>query len=160
MKKLFLLLIFILLCSPIFAADDLPNHVGWVNDFAGILDAGTKAKLTAIIDSLEKKNGAEIAVVTVKEVGENYTPKDFATALFKKWGIGKKGVDSGVLFLVSIGDRRVEIETGYGVEGVLTDGKSGEILDTYVVPYFKKNDYPGGILAGVDAIVALLAPVD
>jgi uncharacterized protein len=72
------------------------------------------------------------------------TPKEYATELFNRWGVGKREADNGVLLLVSLGDRRVEIETGYGMEAILPDAVAGEILDTAVVPRFRAGDIPGG----------------
>ncbi len=97
-----------------------------------------------------------MAVVTVPETAPAASPKTFATELFNKWGIGKKGKDNGVLFLISVGDRRVEIETGYGVEGILPDAKVGNIINTQIIPRFKKGDFEGGTLAGTKALVVIL----
>lgn len=131
----------------------------WVSDGAEVMDSGSEAQINAYIDELEKKTGAEIAVVTVKKCETILSAgryemdvKDFAVNLFNSWGIGKKEQNNGVLVLVSIGQRRIEIETGYGVEGILPDGKVGAILDKQVIPYFKKDDYAGGIAQGVFAL--------
>ncbi|MEL6816031.1 MAG: TPM domain-containing protein, partial [Cyanobacteria bacterium J06598_3] len=82
--------------------------------------------------------------------------KTFATELFNAWGIGKAGEDNGVLFLVSKGDRRTEVETGYGMEGILPDAKVGRILDTQVTPQFKAGNFDGGITSGTMAIVSAI----
>ncbi|MFN3690310.1 MAG: TPM domain-containing protein, partial [Fimbriimonadales bacterium] len=74
------------------------------------------------------------------------------TALFNRWGVGKRDADNGVLMLVALGNRRVEIETGYGMEAILPDAVAGEILDTAVIPRFRKGDISGGVIAGVEAI--------
>jgi uncharacterized protein len=111
-----------------------------------------------MIDELGAKNGAEMAVVTVLETSPAASPKEFATKLFNYWVIGKKGKDNGVLFLISVKDRRVEIETGYGVEGVLPDAKVGNIIETQITPRFKQRDFDGGTLAGTRAIVVTLEP--
>ncbi len=142
---------------------EVPNprqvNGGWVTDTAGMLDETTEAKLNSLISELEAKNGAEMAVVTVPETAPSASPKEFATALFNYWGIGKKGKDNGVLFLISKSDRRVEIETGYGIEPILPDAKVGNIIDTKIIPRFKQSDFNGGTLAGTKAlVVALEAP--
>jgi uncharacterized protein len=113
-------------------------------------------ELNRIISELEAKNGTEIAVVTVAKTAPSPTPKAFATELFNYWNIGKQGQDNGVLFLVSVADRRVEIETGYGVEGVLPDARVGNIIETKITPRFKQGDFDGGILAGTQSLVAVL----
>jgi uncharacterized protein len=142
---------------------DVPNprqiNNTWVTDMAGILDEPTEAQLNAVISQLERSNGTEVAVVTVPETAPSASPKEFTTALFNYWGIGKKGKDNGVLFLISKGDRRVEIETGYGVEAILPDAKVGNIISTQITPRFKQGDFKGGTLAGTKAlVVALEAP--
>ena len=142
---------------------DVPNprqtNNTWVTDMAEILDEPTEAQLNSVISQLERSNGTEVAVVTVPETAPSASPKEFATTLFKSWGIGKKGQDNGVLFLISKGDRRVEIETGYGVEAILPDAKVGNIIDTQITPRFKQGDFKGGTLAGTKAlVVALEAP--
>ena len=93
--------------------EDVPNpritNGNWVSDTADILSESTEKQLNEMISKLEAKNGAEIAVVTVNETAPASSPKAFTTELFNYWGIGKKGQDNGVLFLISVGDRRVEI---------------------------------------------------
>jgi uncharacterized protein len=128
----------------------------WVTDMAGILDTSTEAKLNAEITKLEQKNGAEIAVVTVPETSPSASPKAFTTALFKYWGIGKKGQNNGVLVLISKGDRRVEIETGYGVETILPNAEVSNIIKTQITPKFKQGDFNGGTLAGTKAVIVAL----
>lgn len=132
------------------------QYGGWVTDMAGILSNQTETEINQIISQLEAKNGTEMAVVTVPKTAPAASPKTFATELFNKWGIGKKGKDNGVLFLISVGDRRVEIETGYGVEAILPDAKVGNIINTQIIPRFKKSDFEGGTLAGTKALVIIL----
>ncbi|MCS7208488.1 MAG: TPM domain-containing protein [Fimbriimonadales bacterium] len=135
--------------------DAIPNprqlDGGWVVDMAGVLDAPRKAQLNRLISMLERETGAEIAVVILRRT-QGATPKEYATELFNRWGVGKRGADNGVLMLVALGDRRVEVETGYGMEAILPDAVVGAILDTEVVPRFRAGDIPGGMLAGVQAI--------
>lgn len=128
----------------------------WVSDMAGVIDDETERRINALIDELERTTTAEIAVVTIKRT-DGRTPKEFATELFNRFGIGKKGKDNGVLVLLVMEERRIEVETGYGMEAILPDGKVGEILDTYVIPRFKRRDFGGGILAGVQAMAEAIA---
>ncbi|MBH8554927.1 TPM domain-containing protein [Nostocaceae cyanobacterium CENA357] len=138
---------------------EVPNprkeYGGWVTDMAGILSDDTETQINQMISELEAKKGTEMAVVTVSETSSAASPKKFATQLFNYWGIGKKGQDNGVLFLISVGDRRVEIETGYGVEAILPDARVGNIIDTQIIPQFKKGDFAGGTLAGTRALIAV-----
>lgn len=140
---------------------DVPNprkdYGGWVTDMAQILSLDTEEKINQLISNLERQNGDEIAVVTVPETAPASSPKAFTTKLFKYWGIGKKGKNNGVLFLVSKSDRRVEIETGYGIERILPNTRVSNIIDSQIIPHFKQGDFDGGILAGTQALVRSLS---
>ncbi|MEP0873341.1 TPM domain-containing protein [Trichocoleus desertorum AS-A10] len=131
----------------------------WVSDVANILSPDTEASLNQQISELEAKNGSEIAVVTVPDTAPSATPKQFATTLFNYWGIGKATHNNGVLLLISQGDRRVEIETGYGIEEHLPDAQVGQIIDQQIIPRLKQGDFDGGTLAGIQAVAQELAPV-
>lgn len=165
-KRIFLLGIFSAsivlapLSSLALKVEEVPNprqvSGGWVTDMADILNADTKAQINQMIADLEAKDGTEIAVVTVPTTSPAPSPKSFATELFNHWGIGKQGEDNGVLFLISVGDRRVEIETGYGVEAILPDAKVGSIINSQIIPRFKQGDFEGGTLAGTKALVLVL----
>ena len=91
-----------------------------------------------------KRQGAQIVVVTVQSLG-GQSIEEYATELFRKFGIGDKEKNNGVLLLCSTGDRLFRIEVGYGLEGRLTDGKTGRIQDEYIIPYLKENDYDGDV---------------
>jgi uncharacterized protein len=135
----------------------IPNprvHNGtWVTDMPGALRADTVARLNDTIGAFERTTGVEMAVVVVRSL-DGSSIEETAEKLFQLWGIGKKDRDNGLLFLWSTGDRRVRVEVGYGLEGVLPDGKVGAILDAYVIPKFKAGDFDAGLTAGVDALLA------
>lgn len=114
----------------------------WVVDEPGVL-GDRKKEMDSLIDNLEKSNKSEIAIVILNSIDENI-PKDFAVELFKIWGIGKKGKDNGLLILHVLDQRRIEIETGYGTEGVLPDIKTKWIIDSIAIPFFKKNSFADG----------------
>lgn len=128
----------------------------WVTDSANILSDSTEVQLNQMISDLEVKNGSEIAVVTVPDTKPSVTPKAFATELFNFWGIGKKGKNNGVLLLISSGERRIQIETGSGIQGILPDAKTVSIIQTEIAPKFKQQDFDGGTLAGTKALVNVL----
>jgi uncharacterized protein len=124
-----------------------PRHTGgWVTDMAGILNAQQQRQLNQMIDELEHETGAEMAVVILQRTLDA-EPKAFATELFNRWGIGKKGENNGVLVLVALQQRRIEVETGYGIEGILPDSEIGMLLQEMVVPAFQRGDYGGGLIA-------------
>ncbi|UNU27567.1 TPM domain-containing protein [Microcoleus vaginatus HSN003] len=128
----------------------------WVTDKANILSDSTETQLNQMISDLEAKNGSEIAVVTVPDTKPSATPKAFTTELFNFWGIGKKGKNNGVLLLISSGERRVQIETGSGIQTILPDAKAVGIIETEITPRFKQQDFDGGTLAGTKALVNVL----
>ena len=128
-----------------------PRYVGYVNDFAGVLDTPTTQKMEALCKELEAKTGAELAIAIVKTVSP-LDPKTYAVELFQNWKIGKKGKDNGILILLSMQERRVEIEVGYGLEGFINDARAGQILDEYVIPLFKEGKYGEGLYSGASAI--------
>lgn len=140
-----------LLTKPSAFAQSIPRPVGYVNDFASIIDADVESQLDAILRQYEEETTVELVVVTVPNL-DGTTVEDFAVRLFEAWGIGKKGVDNGVLLLVARDEREVRIEVGYGMEPYLTDGQAGRILDAEVLPDFRSGDYTLGILKGITAI--------
>ena len=127
---------------------DLPRAVGYVNDFAGIIDSRSASQLDGICTSIEKSTGVEIAIVTIDSLGMQ-SVEEAASAYYNGWGIGKKGQDNGVVILVAAQDHKVRIEPGYGLEGQLPDGLAGEIIRYDILPRFKQGDYGGGLLAAV-----------
>ncbi len=134
---------------------DVPNpraDGGWVVDLADVLDEAAEARLNATITALEAETTVELAVVTVDDT--ELTPKEFTTALFNQWGIGKAGADNGLLTVMVIGQRRLEMETGYGLEPILSDSWLGTMQAEAMVPHFKTEDYGAGLEAGIDASAA------
>ena len=132
-------------------AQEFPVPQGYVNDFANILSPSVEARLENQFTRLEQETGAEVAVVTVANMGGTYI-EDYAVRLFEAWGIGKKTQDNGVLFVTALTERKVRIEVGYGLEPIITDGRAGRILDESVLPEFREGDYETGILYGAAAI--------
>lgn len=147
--------------SQAITVQDLPNPRqttrSWVLDQEKVISPTTEAQINNLISDLESKTTTEMAVVTVNSSQPYSSLKEMATELYNYWGIGKQGNDNGVLFLISVQERRMEIETGYGVEGILPDAKAGAILDDYVVPYFRQGNYDQGILSGVNILTQVLA---
>jgi uncharacterized protein len=125
----------------------------WVTDMPGMLRADTIARLNSTIGEFERTKGAEMAVVVIRSL-DGLSIEEAAVKLFELWKIGKKSRDNGLLLLWSTGDRRVRLEVGYGLEGVLPDGKVGRILDAYVMPKFRSGQFDEGLLAGVDALLS------
>ncbi|HEV3315424.1 MAG TPA: TPM domain-containing protein [Candidatus Angelobacter sp.] len=112
---------------------------GYVNDFAGVLDAGSVQRITQICAQIDQKAQAQIAVVTVHSL-EGSDIEGYAVDLYKQWGIGAKATNRGVLILLAVDDHRYRVEVGYGLEPILPDGKVGS-FGREVVPYLRQNQY-------------------
>ncbi len=159
MKKLisFGLLVFIFCCIiQIANAFTVPKFEGFVNDYTNTLTTEQKVQLTTELTEYEKKTGNELSIVIIDSL-EDETIETAAEKIFNTWKIGKKKKDNGVLFLISLKDRKMRIEVGYGLEGDLTDLESNWILEDTVKPYFKTADYYTGIKAGTNKIIEALA---
>src|SRR6202165_5118114 len=113
----------------------------YVNDFAGVPDAATQARLNDLCRQVEQKAQGQIAVVTVKSL-DGQDVVSYAVSLYQKWGIGAKGKDRGVLILLATQDRKYWITVGYGLEPILPDGKVGG-FGREAVPLLRSGDYAG-----------------
>lgn len=143
------------------AGETFPNPAGAVNDFAKVIPAQIAASMENMAREVLEKTGTAVVVATVETIGEN-EPADYANRLYGAWGIGKKGDDRGVLIFLALKERQIRIETGYGVEGILPDGLTGEILDRYAIPRFRDGDFGRGMaetMAAVSSVVAKAAGV-
>jgi uncharacterized protein len=117
---------------------------GYVSDFAGVIDPATQQKLTALCQEVDQKAKAQIAVVTVRTTS-GVPLEEFSINLAERWGVGPKTNDRGVMILLVVNDHRYRIEVGYGLEGVLPDGKVGRI-GREAVPLLRNGDYSGAML--------------
>ncbi len=157
LTALLLLLAVALHAAPLFAADmTFPRPTGAVNDFANVIPAGERDTMENLSREVLQKTGTAVVVATVPTVGDT-TVDDYATRLYESWGIGKKGEDKGVLILLALKERRVRIETGYGVEGILPDGVVGEIIRLQVIPSLKQGDYGRGLLNAVTSVSDIIS---
>ena len=127
----------------------------YVNDFAGILDAATQARLNDLCHQVEQKAQAQIAVVTVKSL-DDQDLDSYAVALYQKFGVGTKGKDRGVLILLATADRKYKIQVGYGLEPILPDGKVGG-FGREAVPLLRAGDYAGAITLMTVRVASVIA---
>ena len=151
----------VVLCSGLWAGVSIasfPKPVGYVSDYAGIVPEGERQAIELLATEVESKTSAEIAVVTIPNLPEDYgSIEQYAVDLFAEWGIGKKGKDNGLLFLVSFAERKIRIEVGYGLEGIIPDGLAGRIIRDEITPRFKNGRYGEGLLAGAAAAAGIIA---
>ena len=137
-----------------------PPLTGRVVDGANILPADEKARLEQKLAALEAQTKRQVVVATLADL-QGYDIADYGYQLGRAWKIGQKDVNDGAILIIAPKERKVRIEVGYGLEGVLTDGISALIIQQQIVPKFKAGDMPGGIEAGTDALIAQLAlPAD
>jgi len=137
----------------------LPKPDGFVNDFAGVLTPGERDALLQITGELERTTSIELGIAVVDSVAPRDS-KSYAVDLFNQWGIGKKGQDNGVLILLAMKERRVEIEVGYGLEGKITDARAGLLLDRYAVPEFREGRFGAGLVALANGVVKVVTGVE
>jgi uncharacterized protein len=134
----------------------IPKPKGLVNDFADVIPRAYEEKILAAASELLRKTEVPVVVVTMPDIG-GAEYNDYANRLYEAWGIGKKGVDEGVLLFVTVKERKMRIEVGYGLEGVIPDGLAGEVRDRHMVPYLKENRYGEGLLNGTLVIAQIIA---
>lgn len=127
---------------------DIPEPTGHVVDLAGILTPEQKAAMEDRLVKLRSATSIEIAVLTIPSL-EGEVLETYGERVFMSWGVGNKETDNGLLILVAKNDRKMRLEVGYGLEGVLPDGLCGRIIREDMAPYFKKGDYNGGINAAL-----------
>jgi len=124
-----------------------------VQDFAAVLTSSDAQAIEAINQDLKNKTGVVIVVVTVPEL-EDETIDEFGLRVGETWGVGRKGEDRGIVVALSLRPRKVTVQTGYGVEGYLPDGRVGQMLDDYAIPYFRKNNFSSGLVSLDKALVS------
>lgn len=129
-----------------------PTSDFYVNDYANLLDTDTENYIIHMNQELYDKTGAQIVVVTVPNLGED-SLEEYATKLFRSFGIGDKTKNNGVLLLLALEERQFRVEVGYGLEGRLNDAKTGRIQDKYIIPYLKNNYWKDGIRNGFNAVL-------
>ena len=129
----------------------------YVVDQAGIINDTVEHRLNGYLQELEQKTTAQMVVLTIPSL-EGESIEDFSIRIaHDKWKLGQKGKDNGVLFLISVKDRKYRIEVGYGLEGVLPDSLVGSLGRDVLVPYFRKGDYSNGIFATTLAMANIIA---
>lgn len=158
-KRLYLF--FLTLCisvwSHVFAQSDTDfpqpgNPPKLVNDFANCMAAGQVAELEERLVNFDKKTSTQISIVTVKSIG-NYEAAQYAVELANRWKIGRAAKNNGVLVFAAIDDRKINISTGYGLEGALPDAVCGRIIRNEIVPSFRTGNYYEGFSKAADAII-------
>jgi uncharacterized protein len=144
------------LASPALAVD-FPPLSGRVVDQANLLSPAQEADLTARLEALQTATSRQLVVATVSSL-QDLPIEDYGSQLGRAWGIGQRGANNGIILLIAPNERKMRIEVGYGLEGIMTDALSSRIIREQITPRFRADppDYAGGINAGADAIIAQL----
>jgi uncharacterized protein len=152
-RLLLLVALFVaVLSSSAATALDIPPLRARVNDLAGMLSPEAAQALEQRLADFERETGHQIAVLTIPSL-EGDALEDFSIRVAEAWKIGKKGFDNGAILLIAQKEHKLRIEVGYGLEGVLPDAIASRIIREVIVPRFRSNDFSGGIVAGVNAIL-------
>ena len=140
------------------AQGEIPRLTAPVNDFANVIDASSEAQLEELIRRLQNATGDVMVVATVTTFEPFADLQSYAVEMFENGGqgIGVKGKDNGVLIVLALDDRQVRVETGYGLEGFITDGYAGETSRS-MVPFFRDGEYGRGLLAGATRVAQRIA---
>ncbi len=152
MLKKYLLLTCFFISALAFGQDYPPKPNTLVNDYTNTLSASEKQQLEQKVVAFDDSTSTQISVVMLRSLG-GYDIDDYGVELGRRWGIGQKEKNNGILILVALEDRKLAIKTGYGVEGALPDAAAYSIRQNEINPYFKKGQYYEGLNAGIDAII-------
>lgn len=152
------LLVLLLVAAPALAQSKIafPPLTGRVVDQANLLDPATEQALTAKLAALEAATSDQLVVVTVDSL-QDQEIEDYGYQLGRAWGIGQKENDNGALLIVAPNERKVRVEVGYGLEPILTDAFSSQLIRNDILPAFREGDYQAGVVKGVDALIAQLS---
>jgi uncharacterized protein len=133
----------------------VPPLRGRVNDYAKVIKTDQTRKLEDQLAQFERDTGHQVAILTVPSL-EGDSLEDFSIRVAENWKIGKKGFDNGVILIVVPKDRRLRLEVGYGLEGVLPDAIANQIISQYIIPHFRAGDFSSGIIVGIDAVLRVI----
>ena len=147
----------LLLCATaLHAAPDFPALTGRVVDEANLMSRKQAHQLAQQLAVFEKRSGVQLVVVSIDTLAGD-TIEEYGYQLGRHWGIGQKGKNNGVLLLIAQDERKVRIEVGYGLEGALPDAIAANIIQTRILPAFKRGDMVAGVVAGSQSIMKALA---
>ena len=149
------LLLFLTLIPAALAEPRFPALSGRVVDQAQILSPQVESKLDQLLAAHERETSNQVVVATAASL-EGYEIADYAVRLGRAWALGQKEHDNGALLLIAPNEREVRIEVGYGLEGALPDATAFSIVQNEILPRFRQNDYDGGVMAGVAAILGAI----
>jgi len=145
----------VMLLPHLACALEVPQLRGRVNDYANLLSPGASQRLEQALVDFERSDSTQIVVLTINSL-EGESLEEYSIRVAEAWRIGQAKLDNGAILLIAKQERKIRIEVGRGLEGVLTDLVSGRIIRGDMSPHFKKNDYDAGITAGVSSIMQVV----
>lgn len=162
MKKLSFLLVFLLFLfylsfsvSSLVMSKEVPELTGIVSDFYGLFDKEQNHQLTTILMDLEKTVGSQMVILIIDSTkGEPI--EDYSLRVANTWGLGRKDYDDGVLITVAVKDKKLRIEVGFGLEKIITNDLSKNIIEETIVPHFKKGEFYLGLLKGTKRMIKII----
>lgn len=149
--------LFFLFCivNQAFAAPEFPTLTGRVVDGADMLSTRTEKHLSHKLEMLERRTSHQVVIVTINSL-KGYEIASYGYRLGRHWGIGQKGHDNGLIVLIAKQERKIRIEVGYGLEGLVTDALAHNIIHSVMRPKFKQQQYAEGIMAATDVLINIL----
>ncbi len=133
-----------------------PSPARWVTDGAGFLSPAVRDTLDARLQQYQAKTGHQVLVWIGRSTGSQPL-EDFTVKAFAAWRVGRKGIDDGLVIFLFADDRKIRLEVGYGLEGQIPDAIASRIINEVMLPRLKGGDRDGAVVAGVDAVVAVIA---
>jgi uncharacterized protein len=149
---LFILAVFLAL--RLAAADIPPKPTRYFNDFAGLVRPETAQRLNQQLADFERKTSNQILVVIYLSLPADTSLEDFTQDAFRAWKLGQQGRNNGAILFMFVKDRKLRIQTGYGLEGALPDAICKRIISDEIAPRFQARDFDGGLTAGVNAMIS------
>ena len=139
--------------TPVHALEIPPSPTRWYTDQAGLLSASDGDALNQKLSDFEKRSGAQFIMYVFPTLGDG-AMEDFTIKCAERWKVGSKKYDNGLILFIFVKEHKVRVEVGYGLEPTITDSFSSDVINLYITPHFRSNDFAGGLNAAADAVIA------
>ena len=154
-RTYYIFIILLLIAGTSLSALDVPQLKGYVNDYAGVLSSSEEQQISQLFANMQKTTSAQGALLIVPTL-DGETIESFSLKVADKWKLGQEEKDNGLLILLAMKEKKVRIEVGYGLEGLMTDAKSGYIIREIIIPEFKKGNFAKGLYQGAAAVSSVI----
>src|ERR1044071_2100887 len=131
-----------------------PKPAAYFNDYAGVVSPSAARRLNQTLEDFEKSTSSQVVVAVFTRMESDSSVEDYTRRVAEAWRVGPKERNNGAVLFVFVQDRKMRIQTGYGLEGALPDATCKQIIENELVPRFRQNDFDGGLTAGVNAMLA------